>query len=139
MEKGDARQAVGAEVSTEAEVDPCQGAVPDVATQVLPAGSFSFVNRPTMGSAENWTTTETITPKPTAMAVAYHRVRRARRSFPAPIFWADRAETADSMEEGTRNTMPINFSTIPTAAASASPLRLAMIVMTIKAIWIKPS
>ena len=31
-----------------------------------------------MGSAENWTTTETITPKPTAMAVAYHRARRAR-------------------------------------------------------------
>jgi hypothetical protein len=93
------------------------------------------------------------TPKPTAMAVAYQRVREARRlynrdvaalgkllrgearrSFPAPMFWADRAETADSMEEGTRNTMPINFSTMPTAAASASPRRLAMMVITMKAI-----
>ena len=50
------------------------------------------------------------------------------------MFWADKAETADSMEEGTRNTMPMNFSTMPTAAASASPRRLAMMVMTMKAI-----
>ena len=49
-----------------------------------------------MGSAQNWTAMDTTTPKPTAMAVAYQRVREARRSFPAPMFWADKAETAET-------------------------------------------
>ena len=43
------------------------------------------------------------------------------------------------MEEGTRNRKLMIFSTMPTAAASFNPRRLAMIVITMKAIWIRPS
>ena len=63
----------------------------------------------------------------------------ARLGLPAPMFWAPRADTVDSIEEGTRNKNPMIFSTIPTAAASVRPRRLAMMVMMMNEIWIKPS
>ena len=49
------------------------------------------------------------------------------------MFCAPSAETVESMDEGTRNTKLMNFSTMPTAAASVSPRRLAMIVIIMKA------
>ena len=55
------------------------------------------------------------------------------------MFCAPKAETVDSMEEGTKNRKLMIFSTMPTAAASFSPRRLAMMVMMIKEIWINPS
>ena len=55
------------------------------------------------------------------------------------MLWAAKADTVASMADGTMNTSPINFSTIPTAAASISPRPLAITVMTIKATWMKPS
>ena len=45
----------------------------------------------------------------------------------------------DSIYEGTRYTKLMNFSTIPTAAASFSPRRFAITVMMMKAICISPS
>lgn len=39
------------------------------------------------------------------------------------------ADTVESIADGTMNTSPINFSTMPTAAASISPRWLAMTVM----------
>ena len=71
--------------------------------------------------------------------MAQPRVALARSGFPAPMFWAPRADTVESMEEGTRNKKPIIFSTMPTAAASVRPRRLAMMVMTMKETWMKPS
>ncbi len=68
------------------------------------------------------------------MKIAYFKVNVALSCFSAPIFCAQRAETVESIEDGTRNKTPITFSTIPTAAASESPLRLAMIVIRIKEI-----
>ena len=52
--------------------------------------------------------------------------------MPAPMFWAASADTVDSMVEGTRNRMPMIFSTMPTAAASFRPRRLANTVMARK-------
>ncbi len=57
----------------------------------------------------------------------------------APMFCAPSAETVESMEEGTRNRKLMIFSTMPTVAASFNPRRLAMMVMTINAIRIRPS
>ena len=73
------------------------------------------------------------------MMMAYRRVWRARSGLPAPMFWAPSADTVDSMDDGTRNRKLMIFSTMPTAAASVRPRRLAMTVMTMKAIWIRPS
>ena len=73
------------------------------------------------------------------MVVAQASVWLARSCFPAPIFCAHRAETVDSIEDGTRKNRLIIFSTMPTAAASFKPRRLAIMVMTMKAIWINPS
>ena len=42
-------------------------------------------------------------------------------------------DAVDSMDDGTRNTKPMNISTMPTAAASVRPRRLAIIVMMINA------
>ena len=92
-----------------------------------------------MDSAVNWTVMEARTPKPAASATAYHRVCVARPGFPAPMFGAPRAETVESMEDGIRNRKLMTFSTMPTAAASLSPRWLAMMVMTRKAIWMRPS
>ncbi len=78
-------------------------------------------------------------PKPTVIKMAYRSVSLARPSFFAPMFCADKAETAESIVDGTKNTTPMIFSTIPTAAASTSPLRFAIIVMTINATCIKVS
>ena len=55
------------------------------------------------------------------------------------MFCAPNADTVESIEDGTRNRKLMIFSTIPTAAATLSPLRLAMIVMMINATWINPS
>ena len=55
------------------------------------------------------------------------------------MFCAQSADTVDSIDDGTRNTKLMIFSTMPTAAAASSPRRLAMTVMTMKAIWISPS
>ena len=44
-----------------------------------------------------------------------------------------RAETVERSEDGTRNRIPISFSTIPTAAASFNPRWLANMVITRKA------
>ena len=59
--------------------------------------------------------------------------------MPAPAFWAARADTVDSMEDGTRNTKLMTFSTMPTAAASFRPRWLAMMVMRMKDTWMNPS
>ena len=81
----------------------------------------SVVNRPMMELAVNSTTTEMAMPYATVIAVAYLSVRTARSGLPAPMFCADIAETVASMEDGTRNSMLITFSTTPTAAASLRP------------------
>lgn len=49
--------------------------------------------------------------------MAQNRVCFARSGFPAPRFCAPSAETADSIDDGTRNRKPMIFSTIPTAAS----------------------
>ena len=49
------------------------------------------------------------------------------------------AEIEESMADGTMTPKPMNFSTMPTAAASYSPRPLAMMVMAMKATWMKPS
>jgi hypothetical protein len=49
--------------------------------------------------------------------------------LPAPIFCAPSAETVESIDDGMRKRKPMIFSTMPTAAASVRPRRLAMIVM----------
>ncbi len=77
---------------------------------------------------------DAITPNITVIITAYFSVLSALSYFLAPIFWADSADTVDSKDDGTRNRMPIIFSTIPTAAASLSPLRLAIIVIIMNAI-----
>ena len=59
--------------------------------------------------------------------------------LPAPIFWAESAETDESIEDGTKNKIPIIFSTIPTAAESLSPRLFAIIVIIINETCIKPS
>ena len=82
---------------------------------------------------------EIINPNNTVMAVAYFNICPALSCFFAPIFWADSADTADSIEDGTRKSIPISFSTIPTAAASFNPLWFANIVIIINAICINPS
>ena len=99
----------------------------------------SAVNKPTTGAAANCMMMDMITPKVTVIPMEYYSVRTARSGFPAPIFCAPRTDTADSMEDGTRNKKLMIFSTIPTAAASLSPRRFAMLVMTINATWISPS
>ena len=87
----------------------------------------------------NWMTTEMSTPKPNATAMAYHSVCSARRGLPAPMHCAPSADTVESMDDGTRNRKLMIFSTMPTAAASVRPRRLAMTVMNKNAIWISPS
>ena len=52
---------------------------------------------------------------------------------------APRADTVESMDDGTRNKKLMIFSTMPTAAASVRPRRLAMTVINKNAIWISPS
>ena len=99
----------------------------------------SWVKMPTILSAANWVKRETTTPKIRQLSRAYQRVLRARTILPAPIFCAPSAETVASMEDGTRKTKLMNFSTMPTAAASVSPRIFAMMVMTRKAIWMNPS
>ena len=59
--------------------------------------------------------------------------------MPAPTFWAPSADTVDSIEDGTRKMKLMIFSTMPTAAASVRPRRLAMTVMSKNEIWISPS
>lgn len=49
------------------------------------------------------------------------------------------ADTVESIADGTMNTSPINFSTMPTAAASISPRWLAMTVMARNEICMNPS
>ena len=71
--------------------------------------------------------------------MAYFKVAAARSGFPAPTFWAPKADTVDNMEDGTKNRKLITFSTIPTAAASVRPLLFAIIVIMINATWIRPS
>ena len=55
------------------------------------------------------------------------------------MFCAPSAETAESMEDGSRNMKLMIFSTMPTAAASVSTRWFAMIVMIMKETWMKPS
>ena len=59
--------------------------------------------------------------------------------MPAPTFWAPSADTVDSIEDGTRKMKLMIFSTMPTAAASVRPRRLAMTVISKNEIWISPS
>ena len=80
-----------------------------------------------------------IRPNPPAIQMAYFKVAAARSGFPAPTFWAPKADTVDNMEDGTKNRKLITFSTIPTAAASVRPLLFAIIVIMINATWIRPS
>ena len=101
--------------------------------------AWSGVNRPTSASARNCISTTVTAPNPQARPMAQNRVCFARSGFPAPRFCAPSAETADSINDGTRNRKPMIFSTIPTAAASVSPRRLAMTVITMKEIWINLS
>ena len=83
-------------------------------------------------ASANWTITATVTENTEEIIIAYFRVDTALCGFPAPIFCAPIADTADSIDEGTKNTKPIIFSTMPTAAASVRPLRLAIAVISIK-------
>ena len=78
-------------------------------------------------------------PNPPAMQIAYFKAATACCGFPAPTFWAPKADTVESMDEGTKNKKLITFSTIPTAAASVRPLLFAIIVIMINATWIRPS
>lgn len=68
----------------------------------------------------------------TLIIVAYLSVALARSGLPAPRFWAEITETVESSDDGTRNNIPISFSTIPTAAASSSPRLLAIMVIIYK-------
>ena len=82
----------------------------------------SLVKIPTTEFEINCMITAMHNPKVTEIITAYFNVFAARSSFPAPIFCAAIAETADSIEDGTKNTKLMIFSTIPTAAASFNPL-----------------
>ena len=93
----------------------------------------------TMSPAMNCTSTPTASPKARQMPTAYRSVCAARSCLPAPTFCAASADTVDSMEDGTRNTKLMTFSTMPTAAASFRPRWLAMMVMRMKDTCIKPS
>ena len=73
--------------------------------------------------------TADIVPNTTVIRIPIQRVCRARSCFPAPAFCAESTETADSMQDGTKNKMPIIFSTMPTAAALFNPLLFAIIVI----------
>ena len=87
--------------------------------------AWSGVNRPTSASARNCTATTVTAPNPQARPMAQNRVCFARSGFPAPRLCAPSAETADSIDDGTRNRKPMIFSTIPTAVigrrSSSSP------------------
>ena len=87
--------------------------------------AWSGVNRPTSASARSCTATTVTAPNPQARPMAQNRVCFARSGFPAPRFCAPSAETADSIDDGTRNRKPMIFSTIPTAVigrrSSSSP------------------
>ena len=100
---------------------------------------LSLVNILTAYSGMNWRITEATVPNPTAIAIEYFIVFLALSGFFAPMFCAAIAETVASIAEGTMNSSPMNFSTIPTAAASFSPLPFAITVMAMNAIWMKPS
>lgn len=84
----------------------------------------STVKIPTTKFEINCISTATHNPKLIEIIIAYFNVFVARSSFPAPIFCAAIAETADSIEDGTKNTKLMIFSTIPTAAASFNPFDL---------------
>ena len=113
----------GTEIAAEAEVDPGENGIPNVAAQIAAAKPHHI--RAVRGSRIREQSDD--------------GVRLARAGLSAPIFCAPSAETVESIDEGTRNTKLMIFSTIPTAAASVRPRRLAITVMTIKAIWINPS
>ena len=83
---------------------------------------LSFVNIASTASAAISMMTITIIPYTVVIIVAYLSVFSALSGLPAPIFCADRADTAASIEDGTINRALITFSTIPTAAASVIPL-----------------
>lgn len=89
----------------------------------------SVVNSPTTFGAMNCTSTPTTAPKPSVRPMPYRSVAAARSWRPAPTSCAPSAETVDSIDDGTKNTKLMNFSTTPTAAASVRPRRFAMIVM----------
>ena len=78
-------------------------------------------------------------PKPMMMRMPKRSASALRLWYPAPAFWAATEETAADMAEGTRNRKQMIFSTMPTAAATLTPLALAMAVITRKEIWISPS
>ena len=78
-------------------------------------------------------------PNTTTYCMAFINVCLARSCCPAPTFCADMAETVESIADGTIKSSPINFSTMPTAAASSSPRILAMMAIRIKETCIKPS
>ena len=99
----------------------------------------SAVNSPTTLGAMNCTSTAATAPKPSVMPMPYRSVADARSWRPAPTSCAPSADTVESIDDGTRNTKLMNFSTTPTAAASVRPRRLAMTVMIKNEIWIKPS
>ena len=89
----------------------------------------SLVKRATTGSAANWTTTVTTSPKKALKVIADQSVCRLRSVCPAPAFWEAIALTELSMADGTRKRKLISFSTIPTAAASTTPRWLTMTVI----------
>ena len=98
-----------------------------------------FVNSPTNGTDTNCTIVAATNPYPTVIHNTYRNVRRARSCLPAPIFCDASADIVDNIEDGTKNRIPMIFSTIPTAAASFNPRWLANIVIAINDIWINPS
>ena len=57
---------------------------------------------------------------------------RARAGFCAPIFWAEKADTADIIAPGMMNISPQSFSATPTPADAISPKPLRMARITIK-------
>ena len=99
----------------------------------------SFVNNARSGAASTCIITAINTPYTLVIIVAYLSVFAALSYFPAPIFWAESADTVASIDDGIMNIALIIFSTIPTAAASSSPLWLAITVIIINATCIHPS
>ena len=61
-------------------------------------------------------------PKPAVTSIAKRTHSRILLLLWAPLFWAVKADTDESIDEGTRNMNVMSFSTIPTAEEDASPL-----------------
>lgn len=91
----------------------------------------SSVNSEIIGFETYWHITVKKMPKKRAIKQPYCKVFAALLCMFVPMHWAQIAEIADSILDGTKNKKPMIFSTMPTAAAMLTPLEFAITVIII--------